>query len=147
MSRVFEFSIEADLGNLKEVRSFIESSGNSLGVKSDTLGDLCLVVDEAVTNIILHGYDGRDGNVDVQMERSGDSVVISIRDTAKPFDAADVKTPHLETSLREREFGGMGVFLIRKLTDEAEFRTLPAGGNELRLVKRGAFTNGSRNLP
>ena len=140
MSRVFEFSIEADLKNLKEVRSFILNSGNTLGVKNDTLGDLCLVVDEAVTNIILHGYDDRDGNVDIQMERDGDSVVISIRDTAKSFDAADVETPHLETSLREREFGGMGVFLIRKLTDEAEFRTLQGGGNELRLVKHQAFS-------
>ena len=139
MPRVFEFSIEAGLENLKAVRSFINNSGNALGVNSDTLGDLCLVVDEAVTNIILHGYDDRDGNVDVQMERDGDSVVISIRDTAKSFDAADVETPHLETSLREREFGGMGVFLIRKLTDEAEFRTLPGKGNELRLVKREAF--------
>jgi serine/threonine-protein kinase RsbW len=139
MSRVFEFSIEADLENLKEVRSFILKSGNTLGVKNDTLGDLCLVVDEAVTNIVLHGYDGREGNVDVQMERDGDSVVISIRDTAESFDAADVETPHLETSLREREFGGMGIFLIRKLTDEAEFRTLPGLGNELRLVKHQAF--------
>jgi serine/threonine-protein kinase RsbW len=144
MSRFFEFSIEADLENLKEVRSFIESSGNALGVISDTLGDLCLVVDEAVTNIILHGYDGRDGNVDVQMERDGDSVVISIRDTANSFDAADVETPHLETSLREREFGGMGVFLIRKLTDVAEFRSLPGQGNELRLVKHAAFSNYQR---
>jgi anti-sigma regulatory factor (Ser/Thr protein kinase) len=139
MSQVFEASIEADLDNLKQARSFIESSGKALGVKSDTLGDLCLVVDEAVTNIILHGYDGREGNVDLQMEQDGDAVVITIRDTAKSFDAADVETPHLETSLREREFGGMGVFLIRKLTDEAEFRTLP-GGNELRLVKRKAFS-------
>jgi serine/threonine-protein kinase RsbW len=140
MPRVFEFSIEADLENLKEVRSFILKSGNTLGVKNDTLGDLCLVVDEAVTNIVLHGYDGREGNVDIQIERDGDSVVISIRDTAESFDAADIETPHLETSLREREFGGMGVFLIRKLTDEAEFRTLPGQGNELRLVKRKAFS-------
>ena len=140
MSRVFELSIEADLENRKQVRSFILNSGNTLGVNIDTLGDLCLVVDEAVTNIILHGYDGRDGNVDVQMERDGDSVIISIRDTAKSFDAVDVETPHLETSLREREFGGMGVFLIRKLTDEAEFRTLPGQGNELRLVKHEAFS-------
>jgi hypothetical protein len=33
----------------------------------------------------------------------------------------------------------MGVYLIRKLTDEADFRPLPGGGNELRLVKRGAI--------
>ncbi len=140
MPQVFEFSIEADLGNLKEIRSFIESSGKGLGVDPVTLGDLCLVVDEAVTNIILHGYNGQGGAVDVQVKREGDDVVISIRDQADAFNAKDVETPHLDTSLAEREFGGMGVFLIRKLTDEAEFRTLAGQGNELRLLKRGAFS-------
>jgi serine/threonine-protein kinase RsbW len=140
MAHVFEFSIEADLENLKAVRSFIENSGKALSVKRDTLGDLCLVVDEAVTNIILHGYDGLDGTVDVQMKRDGDALIIFIRDRAKSFDIEDVEMPHLDTSLSDREFGGMGVFLIKKLTDEAEFRAVPGHGKELRLVKRGAFS-------
>jgi len=139
MPRVFEFSSETGLENLREVRSFIESSGKALGVNSDTLGDLCLVVDEAVTNIILHGYDGQAGTVDLMMKRDGDSIVISIRDGAKAFNASNVESPHLDESLSERAFGGMGVFLIRKLTDEAEFRSLPGAGNELRLVKHDAF--------
>jgi hypothetical protein len=33
----------------------------------------------------------------------------------------------------------MGLFLIKKLTDEAEFLSLPGGGNELKLVKRRAI--------
>jgi serine/threonine-protein kinase RsbW len=139
MNRVFELSVKADLENLKEVRSFVDHAGKNLGVESDTLGDLCLVVDEAVTNIILHGYDGREGTVDVQLKPDGDAVVIHIRDQAKAFDAHTVHPPELDTSLSERKFGGMGVYLIRKLTDEAEFRTLPGQGNELRLVKRGAI--------
>jgi len=139
MSRVFELSVDADLENLKEVRSFFNHAGESLGVEKNTLGDLCLVVDEAVTNVILHGYEGRDGVVSVQVERDEDAVVICIRDKAKFFDGSHVKTPQLKAGLSERAFGGMGVYLIKKLTDEAEFRALPDQGNELRLVKRGAF--------
>lgn len=141
MSQTFEFSTVAELENLKKVRSFINESGNKLGVNSETLGDLCLVVDEAVTNIILHGYDSQRGTVDIQMSQEGDSVVISIRDKAKSFDVENVTLPHLDTSLADREFGGMGVFLIRKIADEAEFLALPGGGNELRLLKRDAFSD------
>jgi len=140
MTRVFKFSTDAELDNLKKIRAFIVNSGNTLNVNGDTLGDLCLVVDEAITNIIVHGYDGLDGTVDIQMKRDGDAVVITIRDKAKYFDADEVEPPHLDTSLADREFGGMGVFLIKKLTDEAEFITLPGQGNELRLVKKGLFT-------
>jgi len=57
-------------------------------------------------------------------DHDGDSVVISIRDTAESFDAADVETPHLETSLREREFGGMGVFMNGFATESAPTNNL-----------------------
>jgi len=139
MSQVFELSVEADLENLKDVRSFITKAGRSLKANSDTIGDLCLVVDEAVTNIILHGYDGRKGKVEVTVEREGENLVIHVRDQAKTFDPSGVEAPHLDESLTERDYGGMGVYLINKLTDEAEFRPLPGQGNELRLVRHKAI--------
>ena len=139
MTRVSELSVEADLGNLKKVRSFISETGKSLGANDDSVGDMCLVVDEAVTNVILHGYDGRQGTVQVIVESEDGALVITIRDQAKAFNPDEVEAPHLEESLIERDYGGMGVFLINKLTDAAEFRQLPGGGNELRLVKKGVI--------
>jgi anti-sigma regulatory factor (Ser/Thr protein kinase) len=136
MSRVFSLAVEATLENLKTVRSFITEAGQSLHIDEETLGELCLVVDEAVTNVIVHGYDGQPGPVEIEVSADQDDLVIQIRDRAKPFDAGDVQTPHLDESLAERAYGGMGVYLIRKLTDESEFRPLPGRGNELRLVRR-----------
>ena len=139
MSRSHEFSVEADLENLKAVRSFIERAGGDLGVGETTLGDLCLVVDEAVTNIIVHGYRGDAGRIDLSVLQEGRDLVIRIVDNAPAFDAGDVEAPHLEEALSQRKFGGMGVYLIRRMTDEATFTPLPDGGNELRLVKRHAL--------
>jgi serine/threonine-protein kinase RsbW len=135
----FDLSVEANLENLHEVRDYIDSAGESFGVDSDVLADLRLVVDEAVTNVILHGYDGRHGHVELHMERDGDAVIIRIRDQAGSFDSSHVNAPQLDTSLADRPFGGMGLFLIKKLTDQAEFISLPGGGNELKLVKKGAI--------
>lgn len=135
MSRVFEISIEAGLENLKKVRSFITKTGQSLGVNADVIGDMCLVVDEAVTNIILHGYDGQEGTIDIDVQGHGRTLVITIRDQARSFDPETVEAPHLEDALADRAYGGMGVYLIKKLTDEAEFKRLPGKGNQLRLSK------------
>ena len=143
MAPEFELSTEADLDNLREVRSFVKNSGQALGAGEEAVGDLCLVVDEAVTNIILHGYAGQGGPVDVHVERDGDALVVLIRDRAKVFDPSDVETPHLDTALAERAYGGMGVYLIKKLTDEHQFRARSGGGNELRLVRRGAISGKS----
>lgn len=137
MSRSFSLSVEAELENLKSVRSFINQTGRTLHVDDAALGELCLVVDEAVTNVIVHGYAGEPGQVDIDVAAEQDDLVIRIRDRAKAFEASDVAAPHLQESLSERAYGGMGVYLIRKLTDEAEFRPLPGSGNELRLLRRG----------
>ena len=137
--QVFDLSIKASLDNLLKVRQYINQVGERLGVSESALADLRLVVDEAVTNVIIHGYGDLDGMVELHMEGQGDAVVIRIRDKAKTFDPSHVNAPQLDTALKDRPFGGMGIFLIKKMTDEAEFLPLPGGGNEIRLVKRGAI--------
>ena len=137
--QVFDLSVNASLENLQKVRQYIDRAGALLGVNENALGDLRLAVDEAVTNVILHGYDDLPGTVDVHMQAEADAVIITIRDRAKTFDPGQVDTPQLDTALENRPFGGMGIFLIKKMTDEAEFLPLPGGGNEIRLVKRGAI--------
>ena len=137
--QVFDLSVKASLENLQEIRNYIDQAGQRFGVSESTLGDLRLVVDEAVTNVILHGYGEQEGDVQIHMEAEEDAVIIRIRDQAKTFDASHINTPQLDTALQDRPFGGMGIFLIRKMTDEAEFLSLPGGGNEIRLLKRGAI--------
>ena len=142
MKPSFDLSVKASLENLQEIRSYIDKVGASLGISESALGDLRLVVDEAVTNVVIHGYGELEGNIDIHMEADGDSVIITIRDQAKNFDPSQVSVPRLDTALKDRPLGGMGIFLIRKMTDEAEFKPLPGGGNEIRLVKRGVIQHG-----
>jgi len=138
--QVFDLSVKASLENLQKVRQYIDHVGSSLGVNDEAMGDLRLVVDEAVTNVIIHGYGDNDGVVEVHMEAAeGNSVIIRIRDHAESFDPSHVNAPKLDTALKDRPFGGMGIFLIKKMTDEAEFLPLADGGNEIRLVKHGVI--------
>lgn len=136
MTRAFELSLTADLASLGEIRAFIKRAGAALDASDDAVGDLCLAVDEAVTNIVLHGYAGASGPVELHVQRDGDAIVVLLRDRARTFDGRGIEPPHLDESLAKRKFGGMGVYLIRQLTDAAEFRPRAGGGNELRLVKR-----------
>ncbi|MDX2417517.1 MAG: ATP-binding protein [Xanthomonadales bacterium] len=144
---VFDLSVNASLDKLQEIRSFIDRAGALLGVNKSAMGDLRVAVDEAVTNVVIHGYAESDGIVELHMQADADAVVIKIRDRAASFDPSQVKAPQLNTALKDRPLGGMGIFLIRKMTDEAEFLPLPGGGNEIRLVKRGVIqTNTSGSL-
>jgi serine/threonine-protein kinase RsbW len=61
---------------------------------------------------------------------------VTLKDHGSSFDPSDIPEPDLNTSLEEREEGGLGLFLIRKLMDEVHFESQPDSGNVLTMVKR-----------
>jgi len=133
-----EFCLDARLENLHEFRDYISRTGRGLGINPDLIGQLVLVVDEAITNIVVHGYGGTGGPVELQMDLKGKNIFIRIHDQAEEFDPGAIEPPPSGTPLSERPPGGMGLFLMDHTMDAVEFRPLAGGGNELRMVKRMA---------
>ena len=130
-----QLKIEADLGQLHRIREFVTESAGALGASPASFDDLRIAVDEAVTNILTHGYDG-SGYIELDIRAEGADLVILLRDRAPSYDprlapAADLRPPG------ERDNpGGFGVHLMKSLMDEMDHRSVD-GGNELRMTKRG----------
>ena len=129
--------ITADIEQLARVRQFIREAGMAHGAGEEAVEDLVLAVDEAVTNIILHGYGGGPGTIEIEVNRSGDAVQVRLRDHAPLFDPTQVPAPNLNIPLEERPLGGMGIFLMKNMVDAVSHRATDEGGNELTLVKHG----------
>jgi serine/threonine-protein kinase RsbW len=141
MPRTQHLEIAADLDSLKQVRDFIEESSLLAGLNHERTGELLLAVDEAVTNIIMHGCP--EGGCTIELDAQGlpDACIIRIRDNARLFDPTSLCEPDLHTSPLERqEPGGFGVYLFRHLVDQTSYRTTADGRNELTLLKRLAFS-------
>jgi glutamate/tyrosine decarboxylase-like PLP-dependent enzyme/anti-sigma regulatory factor (Ser/Thr protein kinase) len=134
--------IQANLERLAEIRRFVRERATTLGVDPDILPDVLLAVDEAVTNIIVHGYRGREGSLEIEVGREGDALVVRVRDEASPFDPTAVPPPDVSLPAEERVSAGMGVHLIRQTVDEVTHRLTLQRGNELTLVKRGLGSRG-----
>jgi len=129
--------IRARLDDLGRVRDFINEHVSPESLGDDGAGELLLAVDEAVSNVIMHGGSRADGRIEVQVARSPDATCVTIRDEARPFDPTAAGEPDLGVSPLEREeAGGFGLALIRRLVDELRYRVTEDGGNELLLVKK-----------
>jgi len=128
--------VAAQVENLAEIRRFVREEATALGAGEETICDLELAVDEAACNVICHGYEGREGMVQVRVERDGDRLTVRVRDEAPLFDPTRHPLPDVTLPLEERRLGGLGIFLIRQVMDEMVYRVTPEGGNELSLIKR-----------
>ena len=60
-------ALESDVDRLAEVRAFVREQATSLGASRRSVEDLVQAVDEASCNIMLHGYDGKPGPLEVDV--------------------------------------------------------------------------------
>ncbi|MDD1702895.1 MAG: ATP-binding protein, partial [Methanoregula sp.] len=113
----------------------LEQCMRSFGFSDEQVLDIQLAVEEAITNSIVHGYAGGTGTLGIRCRAGPEEVTVEISDNAPPFDPLDVPDPDISADIREREIGGLGVFLIKKVTDRATYRYENAQ-NILTLVKK-----------
>jgi serine/threonine-protein kinase RsbW len=132
--------IPADVHELSAVRGFIREHAAAAGADRTTTDDLVTAVDESVTNIILHGYQGEAGVVEIVVDASNDCLEVQLRDAAPPFDPTSIASPDTTLPPTRRAPGGMGIHLTRELADEVSYRRT-SHGNELTLRKaKGGHT-------
>ncbi len=129
-------SFAAELDNLAVIRCFIEDTAQALQAHPSAVDDMVQAVDEAVTNIILHGYAGKPGKIDIHVGRKNTSLVVQIQDLAPQFDPLQVPPPDLTLSLEQRTPGGLGIYFIRRLMDQVQYQARPHGGNDLTLIRK-----------
>ena len=150
MSEGNEITRDARLESLPALLQFVSSECRSAGATDGDEFALKLAVEEACVNVIVHGYAGREpGPVSVAFRSDPDRYVVTIEDRAAPFQPDALPEPDLASGWNEREIGGLGWWLIRKMVDEVEYESRPGRGNRLTLVKRrgaeGAPSQGGSN--
>ncbi len=132
---LYTLRIPSSTRYLEVVRRFVEQHARTAGLSETVISELKLAVDEACTNIIKHAYKGRpDQPIDVAVLLEPTRFVVRIRDQGDAFDLAHYREPDLQTLIRRRQGGGLGLRLIRKLMDQVEYRSL-GRYNEVQLVK------------
>jgi serine/threonine-protein kinase RsbW len=100
-------------------------------LSAEVVADLKLALTEACSNSVRHAYDeGREGVVEIRYELQDDRIVIEVNDDGSGFDPET-----LERAEEELDEGGLGIAIIRALTDELEIGPRPGGGSRLRFSK------------
>jgi sigma-B regulation protein RsbU (phosphoserine phosphatase) len=133
-SCVLALRIEARVDQLRKIRDAVREAVESCGASAECAADVVIAVDEACQNVIRHAYcDDPGGAIELEIERRGEDLVVSLRDFAPEVDPNQVQPRDLD----EIRPGGLGTHLIRELMDSANFvRPESGSGNLLKMVKR-----------
>ena len=109
-------------------------------VDSHCQHDLHLIVEEACFNIISYAYPvGAPGRLSLQVEArhctDGPLIEITIEDDGIPFDPLALHLTGRTAPVEQIAPGGLGVLLIRRLSDLQQYMHDPQRGNVLTIGK------------
>jgi sigma-B regulation protein RsbU (phosphoserine phosphatase) len=130
--------------NLAAVRGCVESLAASAGFSEEWRFRIVLAVDEALANVIRHGYSGRtDGEIHLRASiPPAGGIRLEIEDQCPPIDPGSVR----ERDLEEVRPGGLGWPIIRDTFDRHEWRPKGDVGMYL-LLERGPQPAGDSPSP
>ena len=85
--------------------------------------NLNLVLEEAVTNVIMYAYpQDEEHTMTLKAWTEDGKLTFQLSDQGKPFNPIK-EAPQVDTTLsaEERDIGGLGIFLIQQMMDEVEY--------------------------
>ncbi len=132
---IHTLSVDASTEHLSEVRDFVATHARTVGLSDKDISEIRLAVDEAYTNIIKHAYKNTPSRpVRIELGFTNSQLWISIMDEGEGFKPEDYKAPNISKRIKNKQRGGMGVFLIQKLMDQVQYNQ-KGPYNEIRMVK------------
>ncbi len=130
-TRAVRLTIPAKAEYITLGRLALTGLGRLHDLSEETLGDLKLALTEACTNSVRHAYGDREGSVEILYELHPDRLVIEVGDEGPGF-----TPPEGGPGDEELSEGGLGIAIIRALTDDFSLADGEGGGSRLRFVKR-----------
>lgn len=124
-----------DLAEIPRLAAFVDAFCAPLAPTPRDVLSLHLALEEAVTNVINHGYaDGQPHTFAVDLAADGRRVTAVVSDDAPAYDPLARAEVDITLPLDQRPVGGLGVHLLKKLMDSARYERRD-GRNILTLVR------------
>jgi anti-sigma regulatory factor (Ser/Thr protein kinase) len=101
----------------------VERFGAEQHLPDDTLTNINLVLDELVSNVIKYsGAGDSEGAISVSLVREGGRLTIEVSDDGIAFNPLEAAPPNLDLPIMERPVGGLGIHIVKALTETTAYR-------------------------
>ena len=115
-------TVKAKSENLDKVFDYINKELEKNGFSSELINQIDIAAEEIFINIAEYAYEDSEGDVSISISiRAGSQIIIKFEDTGKPYNPLEYPDPDLNKPLKDRDIGGFGVFMYKKLMDNVEY--------------------------
>jgi len=128
-------TLAANVDELDRLFVFIGENLEKAGCPEDVKSRIELAAEEIFVNIANYAYKGSSGgSCEITMATGSGEAAIAFRDRGIPFNPLEHEKPDTGIALKEREEGGLGIFIAKQTMDVVEYSY--EGMNHLLMKKK-----------
>ncbi len=116
-----EKTFTAKIEEVPAIVAYVADMAESVGMHPKRVMHLQLAVEEAVVNVCNYAYQVPPGEVQISISHESNRFVVKVQDEGVPFDPMTLEAPDLKAGIEERQVGGLGVYLMRRVMDEVHY--------------------------
>ena len=98
--------------SLNAVNTFLEEKLSVINISKNILNKIQICNDEIYSNIMKYSGAKR---LEVSFALDNESLVLTYKDDGEKFDQSASVDPDITASLKDREIGGLGIFMVKKM--------------------------------
>lgn len=115
--------LPAALESLEPFQDFVRGQIRDCGCPQEMQFKIQLALEEALVNIIHYAYPPESkGWIELACMLEHNRLKVEIRDGGYPFNPFEREKPDTTATLEERQIGGLGIFLIRQMAEQSDYR-------------------------
>ena len=132
---IFRIRAEAATENVSRLTVFAQERLSDAGFGEVFCNKINVAIDEIFSNIVKYAYTQKQGEVLMELEILPDKACrLVFSDEGEPFDPLEIPDPDITLSADERTAGGLGILMVKKLTDDVRYE-YKDGKNVLSIYK------------
>ena len=135
MDNEMKLEFKSKSSNEAFARITVAAFASQLDPTLEEISDIKTAVSEAVTNCIIHGYDGKDGVIHINCKIYENTIDIEIIDYGKGIENLEVAKQPLYTSKPELDRSGMGFTIMENFMDEFSVESIVNVGTKVKMKK------------
>ncbi|NLE26223.1 MAG: ATP-binding protein [Clostridiaceae bacterium] len=118
-----EITVKAIPENLQLVLDLVNTELETIGCPVKKQLQIAIAVEEIYMNITNYAYYPDTGTVSICFDLRGEppQVIIRFTDSGKPFDPLEKADPDITLSASERDIGGLGLYLVKKIIEKVTY--------------------------
>ncbi len=108
--------------NYSSFYNWLHRACKDMEINEDLANKLDMCAEEIFANITFYAYPVKAGKIEANLKKSQENIIFEIRDEGIEYNPLEKSDPDISLPPEERPIGGLGIFMIKEMSDEITYK-------------------------